>query len=86
MDEKIRKLRAESKSLPASVIIGKNGLNDETIINIKRLLRDNRVVKLKILSTYMQGKDKKEVANDIAHKCDGRIVDLIGFSLSLTRS
>ncbi len=85
MDEKTRKLRSESKMLKPRIIIGKNGLNDEVIKNIKKQLKTYGLIKIKILKTYMEDKDKKQFAKDLAMKCDAKLIDLVGFTIVLTK-
>lgn len=86
MDEKLRKLRSESKTIKPAIIIGKNGINDEIIKNIKKHLKTYGMIKIKILKTYIEDKDKKVAAQDIAEKCQAKIVDLVGFTIVLAKS
>lgn len=83
MDEKTRKLRSESKVLKPNIIIGKNGINEEVIKNIKTQIKTCGIVKIKILTTYMNGKDKKILAKSLAEKCNARIINQIGFTIVL---
>jgi len=85
MNEKIRKLRSESKNLKPSIIIGKNGINDAVIKNIKTHLRTYGVIKIKILKTHIEGKDKKSLAIELAEKCQAQLVDVVGFTLVLAK-
>ncbi len=90
MDEKQRKLRSESKTLKPAIIIGKNGINDEVIKNIKKHLKTYGLIKIKILKTYIDGddgvRDKKAIAADIAARCEAKLVDLVGFTVVLAKS
>jgi len=86
MDKKLRKLKSESKMLKPSIIIGKNGIKEETIKNIKNHLKRYGMVKIKILKTYIEDKDKKIIAHTLADKCEAKLVDLIGFTVVLVKS
>jgi RNA-binding protein len=86
MDEKERKLRSESKNLKPRIIIGKNGINDEVIKNIKKHIKEYGIIKIKILKTYIGDKDKKEFAKDLAVKCEAKIIDLVGFTVVLSKN
>ncbi len=69
----------------ATIIIGKNGLTNNVIKNIKNKLKEKKIIKIKILPTYIKGKDKTYVFNDIAKKTNSRIVRKIGFTLILKK-
>ena len=83
MNEQTRRLRAESKSLKVSIMIGKNGITDHLIENIKKELVKSRIVKIRMFKSYIEGKDRKEAARDLAGKCSARIVDAVGFTVVL---
>jgi putative YhbY family RNA-binding protein len=85
MDEKIKNMRTESKSMAPNMIIGKNGLTDQVIATIKNELSRHKMVKLKILQSYIADKSKNEVFEDIAQKTNAKIVHKIGFTITLTR-
>lgn len=90
MDKKTRKLRSESRIIKPAIIIGKNGINEEVIKNIKKHLKTYGLVKIKILNTYIDGdngkRDKKAIAQDLADRCQAELVDLIGFTVVLAKS
>jgi RNA-binding protein len=91
MDEKMRKLRSESKNLKPGIIIGKNGINDAVIKNIKTHLRTYGVIKIKILKTYIEGKDnegkdKKFLAKELANRCEAQLIDVVGFTVVLAKA
>jgi RNA-binding protein len=83
MDEKTRKQRSEGKLLEPSIIIGKNGYSEEVIKNIKDKIKKNQLIKIKILKTFIEGKDKKEIARDLAEKTNSNLIDLVGFNVVL---
>jgi RNA-binding protein len=85
MDAKLKEMRQESKNMTPNMNIGKNGFTDNVIIKIKEDLAKHKMVKLKILQAYISDKDKNEVFDDIAKKTDAKIVDKIGFTLTLTK-
>jgi len=85
MDQQLKKMRQESKILTPNINIGKNGLTDQVIKNIKEELSRHKLVKLKILQSYLSDKDKNEVFDDIAEKTGAKIVHKIGFTITLTR-
>jgi RNA-binding protein len=85
MDKKLRIMRSESKNLTPKVIIGKNGLTEQVIKNIKDELSKHKLVKLKILQSYMSDKDKNNVFKEIVERTGAKIVQKIGFTITLTK-
>ena len=58
MDEKLKRLRSEGTMLTPKFIVGKNGLTDQAIKNIKETLMEEKLVKIKMLSSYIKDKNK----------------------------
>jgi len=85
MDQKLKEMRQESKQMTPNMNIGKNGFTDNVIKKIKEDLSKHKMVKLKILQSYISDKDKNEVFDDIAAKTEAKIVQKIGFTITLTR-
>jgi RNA-binding protein len=85
MDQKLKDMRKESKILNPDIIIGKSGLTDQVIINIKHELSRHKLVKLKILQTYISDKGKSEVFAEIVEKTGAKVVHKIGFTITLTK-
>ncbi|GIU69553.1 MAG: RNA-binding protein [Candidatus Woesearchaeota archaeon] len=85
MNKEIKKIKSQAKTIKASILIGKNGITDEIIKNIKNYLKNNEVIKIKFLKTYIEGKNKKEVALQLASKCDAKLIDLTGFTVVLKK-
>jgi len=85
MDKKIKNLRSESKNMDANILIGKNGLTDQVIQNIKDDLSRNRLVKIKILPTLVEASGKEALFEEIAEKSEAKVVHKIGFTITLTK-
>ena len=85
MDKMLKDLRRESKILAPSIIIGKNGLTDNVIKNIKNDLSKERLVKIKILKTYIDSEGKEKIFDDIASQTGAKVVHTLGFTITLTR-
>lgn len=85
--EKKKELKAQSKSLKAFITVGKNGISDDTILSIQKYLKVHRLGKCAFLRSYLdeQGKDKKEVAQELADKVGAELIDRVGFTLTLYR-
>ncbi|MBN2367735.1 ribosome assembly RNA-binding protein YhbY [Candidatus Woesearchaeota archaeon] len=81
MDTKqIKELRAKAKLLEPIVRIGKKGLTDETIKEIKRHLKKRKLVKVKILKST---EDRKKIAKELAKKTGAELIDAVGFVVVL---
>ncbi len=85
MDKVFKELRKESKILAPNIIIGKNGLTDGVIRNINFELNKQKIVKIKILKSYIDTAGKDKTFADIAEKTGAKVVQKIGFTISLTK-
>ncbi|MBC8444065.1 YhbY family RNA-binding protein [Candidatus Woesearchaeota archaeon] len=79
----IKELKSKSKLLKPMVWIGKNGFNEEVFKEIELQLNKKELVKIKLVKSFMEGKNKKEVAEDIALKTGAQIIELVGFMLTI---
>ena len=77
------KLKEKAKTLEPVIRIGKNGLTENTIKEIKKQLNKKKLIKVKLLRAFINDKDKKLVANKIAEETNSRIIDLVGFVIVL---
>lgn len=81
MEEDKRKnkaLKAKAKALTPVINIGKNGLTDSVLGEIELLLKKRKLIKIKMLESYFSGKDKWELAHEIAHKTNSTLIDAVG--------
>ena len=61
------------------VRIGKSGLTEPVINEIKKQLEKKKLIKIKMLKAFVSGKDKKEMAREIAEKTGSMLVHNVGF-------
>ena len=85
MDKKLKEMRSVSKNMDASIIIGKNGLSEQVIENIKESLSRDTLVKLKILPSLVEDLSKEKLFEEIALKTGAKVVQRIGFTITLTK-
>ena len=78
-----KELKQKAKSLEPSARIGKSGLTESIIDEIKIHLKKKKLVKVKLLKSSIQGKDKKAVARELAEKTGSVLVDRVGFVVVL---
>ncbi len=77
------KLKEKAKQLEPVIRIGKNGLTDSLVNEIKRQLENKKLVKIKLLRPFIQDKDKKMAAKEIAEKTGSVLIDSVGFVVVL---
>jgi RNA-binding protein len=85
MDVKFKEMRSESKSMTPNMIIGKNGLTEAVLENIKKDLMKNRLLKIKILPALVEAQGKEAVFDEIVEKTGAKVVQKIGFTITLTK-
>ena len=61
------------------VRIGKSGLSESVLGEIKKHLKKKKLIKIKMLQAFVSGKDKKVLAKEIADAVDGIVVHTVGF-------
>ncbi len=76
MDSSIKK---EAKNLKPLVRVGKSGLNDSLIDEIKKHLKKRKLVKVKFLKNSIQT-DLKGMASEIARLTASELVFVVGFT------
>lgn len=77
----------ESKEDIPVIQVGKNGVTEQLIVEIKKYLKKNRTLKVRILkSAYSEREDKKKIAEDVSAKCKVKLVDLRGNTFIITRN
>jgi RNA-binding protein len=85
MDQKIKDMRKESNTMTPNIIIGKNGLTEQVLKNIKTELSKYKLVKLKILKSLISETDKNLIFSEIEEKTGAKVVQKIGFTITLTK-
>ena len=73
----------KSKHLTPILRIGKSGVTDSVIAEIKEQLKKRKLIKLKLLKSVIEGKDKKELAQEIADKTNSELIHQVGFVIVL---
>ncbi|MFP3164606.1 YhbY family RNA-binding protein [Acidianus ambivalens] len=79
ISEKIKKAKAEHPTIR----IGKNGLTEGLINEIKRQLKDNEVVKIRI---GIKDQDRREIAKKVAELTNAKLVEVRGYTFILMKN
>ena len=74
----IKEQRAKAKTLYPSMIIGKSGITEGLIAELAKQIKIKRLIKVKFLKSFIEDKEKKAVALDLARKTDSVVVLQIG--------
>ena len=76
----LKRLKELVQQGPADVIIGKNGVTDGVLAEIRRRLEDKGVVKVKALKTAVKvtGMDRRELARHVAERLGAWLLDVRG--------
>lgn len=68
-----------------TINVGKKGLTDNVIKEINLQLEKRGIVKVKMLKSF-RNKDKRELAEEIKAKVNGKLVDFRGFVLTFEKT
>ena len=69
----------------AHINVGKKGVTEEVINEIKRQLEEHKVVKVRLLKSCLEveGKDRRELARIIAERTGARLIGIRGYTFVL---
>jgi len=81
----IPELKAKAMALEPIVRIGKAGLTESVLNEIKKQLEQKGLIKVKALKSFAKGRDKKSVAEEIAKKTGSILVHRVGFVVVLAK-
>jgi len=70
---------------PALINIGKNGITDQVIVEIKLQLKKNKIIKLKFLKAVIEDHDIKDLSNEILEKTQSILIDSRGHNIILSK-
>ena len=81
--DKLYKLKSEAVQLKPIINIGKNGLTDAAIEELKKQIKANRLVKVKMLKS--SGVDNKTLAQQLADATKTTLIEVRGSTAVLYR-
>ena len=76
--KEIKELRARAKRLEPAVRIGKNGLTENTLKEIDKVLVTRHLVKIKMLKTAFEKGEKEKIISDIIMNTGSQLIESIG--------
>ncbi|MBC2699027.1 MAG: YhbY family RNA-binding protein [ANME-2 cluster archaeon] len=81
----IYKLKHDAAHLTPLLNIGKNGVTDSLIEELLRQLKQNKLVKVKILKSALGDMDRKAIAEELAKRTGSQLIEIRGSSAVLYR-
>lgn len=75
--------RDKSQDIAPTVAVGKNGLTESVIEEVKRQVVRRKTIKVRLYGESKLG--RSEVAKELAERTNTRLVDLRGFTVILTK-
>ncbi|MEL4305664.1 YhbY family RNA-binding protein [Methanococcoides sp. LMO-2] len=85
--EKLYKLRSEATHIKPMINVGKNGVTDQLILELKKAIKDNHLVKVKVLksASYEDEDGIDGIAEKLASATKATVIDVRGHSVVLYR-
>jgi len=80
-----QELRGRARLMEPHARIGKNGLTDPVVAQVRRMFNTRELVKVKLLRSFMESNDRKKAALELAKKTGAELVDQVGFVVVLFR-
>ncbi len=81
--KEVCKLRSIASQLDPVYRIGKEGIKETTIRDLKVLLKKYGMVKVRIERGAMIEKDREEIASEVARRTGAKVLEIRGFTFTL---
>ncbi|MDY0266591.1 MAG: YhbY family RNA-binding protein [Methanimicrococcus sp.] len=82
---KLYTLKKESVNLTPLLSVGKNGMADSVIEELKKQLKIKKLVKVRVHKNSGESEDMKQAATELSEKCGAEIIDIRGRTVTLYR-
>ncbi|WP_020008497.1 ribosome assembly RNA-binding protein YhbY [Salinicoccus albus] len=79
----VKQLKSEAHHLNPIFQVGKNGVNDNFIVQIDDVLEKRELIKVSVLQNCIE--DKDSIAEQISRRTDSHIVNVIGSTIVIYR-
>lgn len=81
----IKQKKAKANTLYPAMQIGKSGITVGLIKELKAQLKKKKIIKVKFMKSFIEDKNKKEVAQELAKKTNSDIISQVGFVVVLSK-
>jgi len=85
MSKQDKDFRKKAVKLTVSIQLGKNGLDETQIAEIINQLKKKKLIKVKMLKSFVEGKSRKELIKNILNRTDSELVYNTGFVIGLRK-
>lgn len=84
MDTKrILELRGQAANMEASTHVGKNGITPSLVEEVVRQLKDNKLIKVKLLKSAIEATSREELARELSEKTRSELIEVKGNTVVL---
>jgi len=70
--------RAKARTLYPAMQIGKSGITQGLIRELQKQLKLKKLIKIKLMKSFIEDKNKKEIAKELARKTGAELIFQIG--------
>ena len=81
--EKLHELKAEASQLKPIMNIGKNGITDTVVEEIRKHLKTSHLIKVKMLKSSREEKETTTIAEELAQATASDIIEIRGNNVVL---
>ena len=82
----MKNIKSKAHSIKPAIRIGKQGLTEQVINEIKLQLKKKKLIKIKLLKASLEKKNKKQLRDEILEKTNANLVSHVGFVITLRKS
>lgn len=79
------KLRARAQQLDVGATIGKQGINEGSVEELRRQLESQRLLKVRLLASAREGQTRDALAQELAERTGSELVEVRGNTVVLWR-
>lgn len=81
--DRLHELKAEASQLKPVMNIGKNGITETVVEEIRKHLKATRMIKIKMLKSSREEKDTTAIAEELAQATGSQVIEIRGNSVVL---
>ena len=78
-------LRNAAANLQPILRIGKNGITDALVREVRRQVENREIIKIKLLKVLTADGDRRKIAEDLAARADVLLVHVVGSMVTLAK-
>ncbi len=76
-------MRSQAHGIEASTHVGKNGVTPSLVEEVKRQLKDNKLVKVKLLKSAIEAVPREVLARELARETGAELIEVKGNTVVL---